>query len=244
MRHARTIAAVALLAATVPAAAARADGPSANPPGMKRLSDERTLSRWAYPNNHARVRSRPTGAARTVTKPALADRGQPARDLPRARLLARRPRQHLGQDPRPQAPQRRHGLGAAARPAPVQPGAHVPRPQPLDAAHHALPLGQEGHVDARRHRLEREPDAARALLHPREVPRLGRPGLRPLCVGHERLRPAPDRLARGRRRRPARHQRAGPIPGRPSHGCIRLRNEKIARLYRLTPRGTPIHIHD
>ena len=35
---------------------------------MKRLSDERTLSRWAYPNNHARVRSRPTGQARTVAK--------------------------------------------------------------------------------------------------------------------------------------------------------------------------------
>ena len=35
---------------------------------MKRLSDERTLSRWAYPNNHARVRSRPTAQARTVAK--------------------------------------------------------------------------------------------------------------------------------------------------------------------------------
>ena len=65
MRHARTIVAVALLAAAVPAAAARADGPSATA-GMKRLSDERTLSRWAYPNNHARVRSRPTSHARTV----------------------------------------------------------------------------------------------------------------------------------------------------------------------------------
>jgi lipoprotein-anchoring transpeptidase ErfK/SrfK len=35
----------------------------------------------------------------------------------------------------------------------------------------------------------------------------------------------------------------GLIPGRPSHGCIRLRNRDIARLYRLAPRGTPIHIH-
>jgi L,D-transpeptidase catalytic domain len=70
MRHSRTIIAVALLAVAfaVPATAARAAGPSANPPGMKRLSDERTLSRWAYPNNHARVRSRPTGHARTVAK--------------------------------------------------------------------------------------------------------------------------------------------------------------------------------
>src|ERR1700750_745477 len=65
MRNARTLIAVALLALAVMASAARAAGPSANPPGMKRLSDERTLTRWAYPNNHALVRSRPTGAART-----------------------------------------------------------------------------------------------------------------------------------------------------------------------------------
>jgi anaerobic selenocysteine-containing dehydrogenase len=32
------------------------------------------------------------------------------------------------------------------------------------------------------------------------------------------------------------------IPGRPSHGCIRLRNPDIERLYRLTPVGTPLRI--
>ena len=36
----------------------------------------------------------------------------------------------------------------------------------------------------------------------------------------------------------------GLIPGRPSHGCIRLRNSSITKLYRLVPRGTPINIHD
>jgi len=60
--------AAALLAAALPAAAARADGPSANPPGMKQLSDERTSTRWAYPGNHARIRSRPAGRARTVAR--------------------------------------------------------------------------------------------------------------------------------------------------------------------------------
>jgi hypothetical protein len=34
----------------------------------------------------------------------------------------------------------------------------------------------------------------------------------------------------------------GLIPGRPSHGCIRLRNRDIVRLYRLMPRGTPVDI--
>lgn len=34
----------------------------------------------------------------------------------------------------------------------------------------------------------------------------------------------------------------GLVPGRPSHGCIRVRNADMARLYRLTPVGTPITI--
>jgi hypothetical protein len=34
----------------------------------------------------------------------------------------------------------------------------------------------------------------------------------------------------------------GLIPGRPSHGCVRLRNADIERLYRLAPRGTPVQI--
>ena len=34
----------------------------------------------------------------------------------------------------------------------------------------------------------------------------------------------------------------GLIPGRPSHGCIRLRNRDILRLYRLAPTGTPVDI--
>ena len=32
------------------------------------------------------------------------------------------------------------------------------------------------------------------------------------------------------------------IPGRPSHGCIRIRNADIARLYRAVPVGTPLWI--
>jgi len=33
------------------------------------------------------------------------------------------------------------------------------------------------------------------------------------------------------------------IPGRISHGCIRLRNKDLLRLNRLLPVGTPITIH-
>jgi hypothetical protein len=36
--------------------------------------------------------------------------------------------------------------------------------------------------------------------------------------------------------------RPGLIPGRPSHGCIRMRNRDIERLGRLMPLGTPVRI--
>lgn len=34
------------------------------------------------------------------------------------------------------------------------------------------------------------------------------------------------------------------IPGRPSHGCIRLRNAEVRKLYKLMPIGTPIRIRN
>ena len=34
------------------------------------------------------------------------------------------------------------------------------------------------------------------------------------------------------------------IPGRPSHGCIRVRNHEVRQLYRLMPVGTPVLIRD
>ncbi|MEA2150976.1 MAG: hypothetical protein QOD69_2806 [Solirubrobacteraceae bacterium] len=34
----------------------------------------------------------------------------------------------------------------------------------------------------------------------------------------------------------------GLVPGRPSHGCVRVRNDKIRRLARLMPIGTPIQV--
>jgi hypothetical protein len=36
----------------------------------------------------------------------------------------------------------------------------------------------------------------------------------------------------------------GLIPGRPSHGCVRMRNDKIRALARLMPIGTPVKITD
>ena len=212
MRQARTIIAVALLAAAVAGGRPLAPpGPSANPPGMKRLSDERTLSRWAYPNNHARVRSRPTAQARTVAKLHWLTED----NLPEIYLVLASWRDgHKNTWVKIRVPKRPNGVtGWVPRRALRQYTAvqHLPGPQPLEPAPHALPRRARPVMSAHvGHRLGREPDAARALLRAREVPRQGRAGLRALRAGHQRIRAAPDRLAGRRRRRPARHQRAGP----------------------------------
>ena len=85
-------------------------------------------------------------------------------------------------------------------------------------------------------------DAVGALLDPREVPRVRHDHLRHARDRHQRLRP--DAVGLAGRGVVGLHgtNQPGLIPGRPSHGCVRLRNEDIARLYRLAPRGTPVRI--
>ena len=70
-----------------------------------------------------------------------------------------------------------------------------------------------------------------------------KPLLRPLRARHERLRAHAQRVAgRGRGGHP-RHRRGRVwYPGRPSHGCVRLRNTDIRRLWPLIGVGTPIEI--
>ena len=70
-----------------------------------------------------------------------------------------------------------------------------------------------------------------------------RPGtdLRPARVRHRRVL-ATQRLARRRRGWDPRTNQPGLIPGRPSHGCVRVRNGPIRKLGRLMPVGTPVQI--
>src|SRR5215211_6856747 len=55
-------------AVAAPAVTAQQALPPASPPGAQGLSDERLETRWAYPQRRARVRSRPSGRARTVAR--------------------------------------------------------------------------------------------------------------------------------------------------------------------------------
>ena len=176
--------------------------------------------------------------------PAPAHRGQVPAALRGARRLEDDAGHTLVQDPPARAPQRPHRLGDASCPSATSrrstpassSTASTLRVTLFSTAGKRLP-------GADRRRQVLDPHAGRPLLGDREVPRPRRAGLR-----HAR-RSGP---ARTPRRSPTGRAAAssactartspGCIPGRPSHGCIRLRNRDIVRLYRLAPTGTPVDI--
>ena len=64
----------------------------------------------------------------------------------------------------------------------------------------------------------------------------------PVAFGLSARSGGAHRLAWRRLRRDPRHEPAELLPGRVSHGCIRLRNEDVLRLAALMPLGTPVTI--
>jgi L,D-transpeptidase-like protein len=244
MRHARTIIAVALLAIAVPATAARAAGPSANPPGMKRLSDERTLSRWAYPANHARVRSRPTGHARTVaTLHWLTEDNLPEIYL----VLASWRDSHHNAWVKIRVPKRPNGVTGWVPRRALRPYTAVRTFLDLNRSTLRLTLYRSGKPVMSAHvgiGSGANP-TPRGHFYIREKFRVaGAPVYGPFALGTSAYAPHLTDWPGGGVVGLHGTNEPGLIPGRPSHGCIRLRNEKITRLYRLVPRGTPLHIHD
>jgi hypothetical protein len=244
MRQSKTMIAVALLAVAVPAAAASAAGPSANPPGMKRLSDERTLSRWAYPNNHARVRSRPTRQARTVAKLHWLTED----DLPEIYLVLASWRDtHKTTWVKIRVPKRPNGVtgwvprGALRQYAAVNTFLDLNRSSLLLTLYRAGQVVMSAHVGigSAANPTPRGHFYVREKFHVTGAPVYG-----PFALGTSAYAPHLTDWPGGGVVGMHGTNQPGLIPGRPSHGCIRLRNEKITRLYRLVPRGTPIDIHD
>jgi hypothetical protein len=244
MRHARIIIAAALLAAIVPVGVARAAGPSANPPGMKRLSDERTFSRWAYPNNHARVRSRPTGHARTVaTLHWLTEDNLPEIYL----VLASWRDSHKNAWVKIRVPKRPNGVTGWVPRRALRQYTTVNTFLDLNRSSLLLTLYRAGRKVMSAHvgiGSGANP-TPRGDFYIREKFRVsGAPVYGPFALGTSAYAPHLTDWPGGGVVGLHGTNEPGLIPGRPSHGCIRLRNEKITRLYRLVPRGTPIHIHD
>ena len=232
--------AVALVAALAPAAQAGVREPGEQGPlGTERLSDERTITRWAHVARRDRVRSAPRRSAATV-----------------ARL------RYFTEDGLPEVyvALRSRRVGGAA-------WVQVRVPMRPNGRTGWVPASALGRLNVVRTRLVVDRTTLRAVLTRRgkaiwRAPvGVGAPGT-PTPGGRfhirERLRgfggpygpwafgtsaysvlsdwPGGGVIGIHGTNQP------GLLPGRPSHGCIRVRNADIRRLARLMPIGTPVLI--
>jgi hypothetical protein len=231
--------AVALL---TPAGATASTLPAANPPGMVKLSNERTTTRWAHTADLQPVFSRPSGSAKQVARLrlltedrfaevylVLASWKSPAGNTWLKIRVPKRPNGKVGWV-------RESALGAL----------HTVHTQ-LRVNRHTLRVTL---YDRGRKRF-----SARIGVGKRGTPTPGghfwiREKFRvkghtlygPRAIGTSAYAPTLSEWPGGGVVGLHGTDQPGLIPGRPSHGCIRLRNRDILRLYQLVPTGTPVDI--
>jgi hypothetical protein len=233
---------VFVVAALAPSAAAAAALPPANPPGMLTLSDERLTTKWANTADLQAVFSRPSGAARQVARlHLLTEDGFPEVYLVLASwknaagntwLKVRVPKRPSGRT----GWVRESALGAL----------HTVHTQ-LRVNRHTLRVTL---YDRGRKRFSARIGVGKAATPTpgghfwiREKFHVGGHTLYgPRAIGTSAYAPTLSEWPGGGVVGLHGTDQPGLIPGRPSHGCIRLRNADILRLYRLAPTGTPIDI--
>jgi L,D-transpeptidase catalytic domain len=230
-------------AASVHAAAAPAPLPPASPPDAVKLSDEQLVTRWGYPERRAVVRSRPSAAARRITRLRLLTEDR----FPELYVVLSR-----WVDPSGNAwlqirvPRRPNGTtGWVAQSALsalnvthklIDVNKRTLRLRVFDNGKQVFSapvgVGKAGTITPSGHFYVRE------KFHVRGVPLYG-----PRAIGTSAYAPTLSDWPGGGVVGLHGTNEPGLIPGRPSHGCIRLRNRDILTLYRLAERGTPINIH-
>src|SRR3954468_11048992 len=224
-------------------AAAPAPLPPASPPGAQRLSDERTESRWAYPQRRAIVYSRPSSRARKVARLRLLTEDRfPELYLALSRWV----------DPKGNAwvrirvPRRPNGTKGWVSQAAMS--SLTVNHKLIDVDKRTLRLrvfdhgkvvftarvgvGKRGTITPSGHFYVRE------KFHVKGVPLYG-----PRAIGTSAYAPTLSDWPGGGVVGLHGTNQPGLIPGRPSHGWLRLRNRHILLLYRLAPPGRPIDSH-
>jgi len=229
------LAALAVLA--LPSAAAAGDGQGA------RLSNERTSTLWAHPaGSAAAIRSAPAAKARQITKThAYTEDG-----YPEVYLVLRSRTNSSGREwYKIRIPMRPNGLKGWVRDSALGPIERVGTQLVLDRSSQHATLYRRGK------RIWSEPVGIGAPSTPtpaghfwiREKFRTGNPsGLYgPVAFGTSNYSVLSDWPGGGV---VGIHGTNEPslIPGRPSHGCIRVKNDAVLRLWRLLPVGTPLEI--
>ncbi len=243
--HARRAVLLALLVTALgalTASAASAAGPTANPEGMRQLSDEKLVTKWAYPAYRARVYSRPAKSARKKTRLRLLTEDQ----FPQPYVVLADWSDTRGtrwfKIRLPGRPNGRTGwvtelsLGDLST---VSTSLVVNRRTLRVTLYKAgrqvfqAPIG----VGKSSTRTPAGHFWVTEKFHVRGAPVYGT-----RAIGTSAYAPGLTDWPGGGVVGMHGTNQPGLIPGRPSHGCIRLRNSAIIRLYRLVPKGTPIEI--
>jgi hypothetical protein len=230
---------LALLAAlALPASASAA----VQPAGGMRLSDGRTFAHWAHPEHRAFVRRRPSYSSRKVARIHYLTEDR----FPEVYPALRRFTDRLGRTwLQIRVPMRPNGRTGWVRESALGPLYRVRTRLVVDRRRLRATLYRSGR------RIWRSAigvgkagtPTPRGRFWIREKFRLAKPGglYGPRAFGtgaYSRLSDWPGGGVIGIHGTNQPHL----IPGRPSHGCIRVPNRAIKRLYRLMPIGTPMHV--
>jgi L,D-transpeptidase catalytic domain len=238
----RTAVLALALAALIPATAAAAASPPANPPGMVRLSDERVTTKWAHTADLQPVFSRPSGSARQVARLRLLTEDRFAEVY----LVLASWKNPAGNEwLKIRVPKRPNGLTGWVR-ASALGELHTVHTL-LRVNKHTLRLTL---YDRGRKRFSARIGVGKAGTPTpsghfwiREKFHVGGHTLYgPRAIGTSAYAPTLSDWPGGGVVGLHGTNQPNLIPGRPSHGCIRLKNADILRLYKLAPRGTPIEI--
>jgi lipoprotein-anchoring transpeptidase ErfK/SrfK len=232
-----------LAGASAHAQAGSAAVPSANPPDAQPLSDERLETRWSYPERRAVVRSRPSGQGRRVTRLHLTtEDGFPEVYVVLSSWVDPQGRPWM----KIRLPMRPNGrTGWVSKDALTQTTV-VRTMLDIDRRRLRATLYERGKVvfTARIGVGKSATPTPVGRFYIREKFKVrGAPVYGTHAIGTSAYAPTLSDWPGGGVVGLHGTNEPGLIPGRPSHGCIRLRNRDIARLYRLAPRGTPIRVH-
>jgi hypothetical protein len=217
--------------------------PPATPPGVQQVSDERLETRWAYPTRRATVRSRPSREARRVARlRLLTEDGFPEIYVVLQRWVDPANRTWL----RVRLPMRPNGRKGWVQEAALGDLKLVRTMLDIDKRRLRATLYDRGRVvfRARIGVGKRATPTPTGRFYIREKFKVrGNTIYGTHAIGTSAYAPTLSDWPGGGVVGLHGTNQPQLIPGRPSHGCIRLRNRDIARLYRMAARGTPIRVH-
>jgi hypothetical protein len=243
MLRLRTALVLALCAAALaPAGAAAAALPPANPAGAVRLSDEWLTTRWAHTADLQPIFSRPSAKAHRIAQLRLLTEDS----FPEVYLVLARWKNDAGNTwLKIRVPMRPNGRTGWVRESALR---------PLHTVHTLLVVNRTT-LRATLFDHGRKRFAARIGVGKASTPTpaghfwireefhvAGHTLYGPRAMGTSAYAPTLSDWPGGGVVGLHGTNQPNLIPGRPSHGCVRLRNRDILRLYRLVPTGTPVRI--